>query len=65
MKADVTITLEEYQRLKICTDMLGQIANLVHRFARDPETTTYQCVLKLHERERKLSDTVKKLKAKK
>ena len=42
--------------------MLGRIASVVRRYAKTPTTTTYECVLKLHERERNLSAKVQALK---
>ena len=55
MKLEITIPIEQYNQLKAHSDMLGRIASVVRRFASKPETTTYECVVKLNERERKLA----------
>jgi hypothetical protein len=58
MEIKYTISAEEYQRLKNHSAMLGRIASVVRRYAHTPQTTTYECVLALNERERKLSAKV-------
>jgi hypothetical protein len=55
MKLHITIPIEQYDQLKSHSDMLGRIASVVRRYANKPTTTTYECVVKLNERERKLS----------
>ena len=55
MNLQITIPIEHYNELKAHSAMLGRIASVVGQFARTPTTTTYECVLKLNERERKLS----------
>jgi hypothetical protein len=55
MKLHITIPIEQYDRLKAHSDMLGLIASVVRRYANKSTTTTYECVVKLDERERKLS----------
>jgi hypothetical protein len=55
MKLNVTIPIEQYNQLKDQSEMLRRIAAVVVRYAHTPTTTTYECVVKLDERERKLS----------
>lgn len=62
MKISITIPIEEYNNLKSHSNMLGRIASVVSRYAKTPTTTTYECVVKLNERERKLTDTLKRMK---
>jgi hypothetical protein len=63
MEIKITITVEEYQRLRDHSAMLGRIAGVVSRYAHTPETTTYQCVVALNERVRKLNAKVRNHKA--
>lgn len=63
MKIVISIPIDDHNRLKEHSRMLGRISNLVSNYASSPATTTYECVLKLYERERKLTETVHKLKA--
>jgi hypothetical protein len=55
MKLNVTIPIEQYKQLIHQSEMLRRIAAVVVRYARTPTTTTYECVVKLGERERKMS----------
>ena len=55
MEIKYTISAEEYQRLKDNSAMLDRIAGVVMRYAHTPQTTTYQCVVALNERVRKLN----------
>ena len=59
MKLHITIPIEQYNELKAHSAMLGRIAAVVSRFARTPTTTTYECVVKLNERERNLSEKIR------
>lgn len=63
VKVNITIPIEEYNNLRSCKTMLGRISSVVSRYAKTPATTTYECVVKLNERERKLTETLKELKA--
>lgn len=55
MKLHITIPIEQYNLLISHSDMLGRIAAVVGRYANTPTTTTYECVVKLNNRERKLN----------
>ena len=62
MKLHITIPVSQYDQLKADSAMLGRIASVVSRYAKTPTTTTYECVVKLNERERKLSEMNRKRK---
>lgn len=59
MEIKYTLSAAEYQRLKDHSAMLGRIAGVVSRYAHTPETTTYECVVALNERVRKLNAKVR------
>lgn len=63
MKITYQISAEEYHRLTEHSAMLGRIASIVSRYAHTPETTTYECVVALNERVRKLNTKIRNHKA--
>ena len=59
MNITVQIPIEQYNRMKMESEMLGRIAAHVGKYDRRKNATTYECVLKLIERERNLSKRIK------
>ena len=56
----ITIPLEEYKALRNHSLMLGRIAGVVRRYARTPETTTYECVVALDARVKNLGNKIRR-----
>ena len=50
---------KENQRLKSDSAMLSRIASVVSRYARDPNTTTFDCVVALNNRVLKLNAKIR------
>jgi hypothetical protein len=59
MKITVAVPIERLRKLERQSEMLSQIAAVVRRYARTPETTTLQCVIKMDLRERELTKKLK------